>query len=202
MPGSAVPGRARREPSDSTVHPVAKRYDAVPTYRGVMEFRSSRGESSTTREVDRISPNDLTTLVSDRGPAPMNIAAVLVVEGGGRLRTSDVVGALEEGTLAVPRLRQRLRSSPPGCGRPYWADDPHFDVRRPLTFATAGDEEALLACAAEQVCPRLPPDRPLWTATWVTGLCADRSALIVVAHHVLSDGIGGLAVLGALTDPS
>src|SRR4051794_19489922 len=167
-----------------------------------MEFRASPGGPSTTDEVDRITINDLTTLVSDRGPAPMNIAAVLVVEGGAHLETRVVLSALEAGTVAVPRLRQRLRSAPRACGRPYWADDPRFDVSRHLTFATAEDDEALLRCAADQVCHRLPRDRPLWAATWVTGLGADRAALVVVAHHVLADGIGGLTVLGALTDPA
>src|SRR3954468_22362339 len=167
-----------------------------------MEFRASPGGPSTTDEVDRITLNDLTTLVSDRGPAPMNIAAVLVVEGGAHLETRVVLSALEAGTVAVPRLRQRLRSAPRGCGRPYWADDPRFSVSRHLTFATAEDDEALLRCAADQVCHRLPRDRPLWAATWVTGLGTDRAALVVVAHHVLADGIGGLTVLGALTDPA
>ena len=29
---------------------------------------------------------------------------------------------------AVPRRRQRLYRAPPGCGRPYWVDDPAFDI--------------------------------------------------------------------------
>src|SRR5829696_3178825 len=80
--------------------------------------------------IERVSLNDLTTLVCDRGPAPMNIAAVLLVEGGSRLDVSDVLGAIATGAAEVPRLRQRLQSAPPGCGRPYWTDDADFDIRR------------------------------------------------------------------------
>ena len=46
----------------------------------------------------------------------------------------------------------------------------------------------------------LPPGQPLWSATIVTGLAGDGCAVIVVFHHVLADGMGGLAVLASLVD--
>ena len=46
----------------------------------------------------------------------------------------------------------------------------------------------------------LPPGQPLWSATLVTGLAGDACALIVVFHHVLADGMGGLAILASLVD--
>ena len=147
--------------------------------------------------IDRISPNDLTTLVSDRGPAPMNIAAVLVVDGGATLRRDEVLRALESATAQVPRLRQRLRPVPLGCGRPYWVDD-DFDIHRHVDFRQV-DDDHLWTEVAELACQRLPSDRPLWRAVWLTGLDRDGAALVVVAHHVLADGLSGLAVLAALT---
>jgi diacylglycerol O-acyltransferase / wax synthase len=42
--------------------------------------------------------------------------------------------------------------------------------------------------------------RPLWSATFVTGCADDRVALVAVFHHVLADGLGGLAVLAQLVD--
>ena len=39
-----------------------------------------------------------------------------------------IKSVLGERIRAVPRLRQRLYLTPPGCGRPYWADDPAFDI--------------------------------------------------------------------------
>jgi WS/DGAT/MGAT family acyltransferase len=46
----------------------------------------------------------------------------------------------------------------------------------------------------------MPRARPLWRAAFVTGLTDGQVALVVVLHHVLADGIGGLAVLSGLTD--
>ncbi|NUR80232.1 MAG: DUF1298 domain-containing protein [Dermatophilaceae bacterium] len=151
-------------------------------------------------EVTRLTSNDLTTLLSDRGPAPMNIAAVLVVDGGSRLDPSAVVSALDLGTRRVPRLRQRLRARPFGRGRPYWLDDDEFRVGRHLGFERVDSTEALLLRMAELACRPLPRDRPLWAAHWLSGLPGGEAALVFVTHHVLTDGIGGLAVLGALAD--
>jgi diacylglycerol O-acyltransferase len=44
----------------------------------------------------------------------------------------------------------------------------------------------------------LSRERPLWSARLITGVSPDQSALVFVFHHVLTDGIGGLAVLEAL----
>lgn len=172
----------------------------LPTYCRCMALASSAGGAPVAGGVDRISPNDLTTLVTDRGAAPMNIAAALVVEGGGRLEPAQVRAALERGAAVVPRLRHRLRSAPLGCGRPYWSEDERFDISRHLTFQGVDGDESFWAAVADQACRPLPRDLPLWHACWFTGLDSDRAALVVVAHHVLSDGLGGLAVLGALTD--
>lgn len=152
--------------------------------------------------VDRLSPNDLTTLVSDRGAAAMNIAAVLVIDGGEGLEPARVTQALAAWTHAVPRLRQRLRHAPPGCGRPYWADAPDFAVDRHVDWRHVDDGEDLWTVAADATSRRLPRDRPLWRSVWVTGLGDGRAALVVVVHHVLADGLGGLAMLGALADSS
>jgi hypothetical protein len=114
-----------------------------------------------------------------------------------------VRGVIADRVRGVPRMRQRLVDAPFGCGRPFWIDDPRFDVRehvRSIRCAAPGDEQALLAAVAGAVTMPLPRTRPLWSATLVTGLAEGRSALVMVFHHVLADGIGGLAVLARLVD--
>jgi hypothetical protein len=61
-----------------------------------------------------------------------------------------------------------------------------------------GDERALLDLAAAQLGEPMPRSRPLWSATFVTGLAGGRTGLLVIMDHVLADGIAGLAVLGTL----
>jgi diacylglycerol O-acyltransferase / wax synthase len=153
--------------------------------------------------VERASSNDLVDLVCDATGTSMQVAAALLLQPGSPVDVVAVREVLAERVTAVPRLRQRLVKAPFGCGRPFWIDDPDFaigDHVRTIVCAPPGDERALLAAVAETLTTPLPRDRPLWSATLVTGLAEGRSALVVVVHHVLTDGIGGLAVLAHLVD--
>jgi diacylglycerol O-acyltransferase / wax synthase len=155
--------------------------------------------------VDRASPADLMQLATDVGPAPMHVGAVLILATGPGFNVAAARRLLGERICAVPRLRQRLRRAPPGCGRPFWADDPAFDLRhhvRQLPCPPPGDERTLLQVAAAVIRAPLPRSRPLWAATFVSGLAGGGTGLIIVMNHVLADGIGGLAVLARLVDES
>src|SRR4051794_10043653 len=96
--------------------------------------------TGTGRPVDRASDADLAFLAMDVGRPPQQLGAVLILDG-----------ALDEGEFArriarVPRLRQRLRRTPPGCGRPVWVDDDRFAPARHVGRArwpAPGDEAAL-----------------------------------------------------------
>jgi WS/DGAT/MGAT family acyltransferase len=148
--------------------------------------------------MERVSSNDLTLLATDRGPVPMHMAAVLEF-GPDAPRFAEVSAALAERVPRVPRLRQRLTPAPWGCGRPLWADDPDFALSRHLEEAVVEDgREAILRLATDLACRRLPADRPPWTARWVRSTSGGSAALVVVAHHAMADGLGGLAVLAAL----
>src|SRR5436309_11120765 len=153
--------------------------------------------------VDRASATDLAFLAMDRGRVPEQIAAILVLAPSAPFDLAGAQRLLAERITAVPRLRQRLVRLPPGCGRPIWIDDPAFDIRRHVRCMPCrypGDEQALLDTAAAVVTERLPRSRPLWSAVLVTGLTGGAVALLVVLHHALADGIGGLAVLATLAD--
>ena len=137
------------------------------------------------------------------GRAAGHIGAVLVLDAAPGFSIEQARRVLGERIHAVPRLRRRLYRAPPGCGRPYWADDPAFDIDehvRQVRCPPPGDERALLDLAAAQLGAPLPRSRPLWSATFVTGLADGGTALLVIMDHVLADGIAGLAVLGALVD--
>lgn len=170
------------------------------------------------------------TLASDVGPAPMNVGAVLLLDGGpgpaagdedtahhpepvGETAPGDTTPgdpALVEDAVArrvatVPRFRQRLVDVPRGCGRPVWVEDGGFDPAAHLERVRCpapGDTSALLSVAADALTRPLPRTRPLWRAVVVTDLADGRLAVVLVVHHVLADGVGGLAVLQGLVDGS
>ncbi|UDY35966.1 wax ester/triacylglycerol synthase domain-containing protein [Dermatobacter hominis] len=169
--------------------------------------------------VDRASPEDMVSLASARTSTPLQVGAVLRIDGGADPRA--VADALRERIPGIARLRQRLVRTPPGCGRPVWVDDAAFRFERHVRTAdldhdvavllgddgTAGDREAassedrLLALAATTVTLPLHEGAPLWRAVIVVEH-GRATAVVVAFHHVLTDGIGGLAVLAGLADGS
>ena len=113
--------------------------------------------------------------------------------------------ALQQRIAAVPRMRQRLQTVPFGCGRPVWVDDPSFDIDDHLTVIegrSETDDADLLDLAASLVTKPLSENRPLWAATFVPALTSGRAALILIMHHVVGDGLAGLAILRGIVDGS
>ena len=123
---------------------------------------------------DRASAADLMQAATGDGRAAGHIGAVLVLDATPGFNVTEARRVLGERIRAVPRLRQRLYRAPPGCGRPYWADDPAFDIT-----------EHVRGCATRR--------------RGTSGRCSI-SPLLVIMDHVLADGVAGLAVLGTLVD--
>ena len=140
-------------------------------------------------------------LATGDGRAAGHIGAVLVLDAAPGFSIAQARQVLGERIGEVPRLRQRLYRAPPGCGRPFWADDPAFDIDqhvRQVRCPPPGDERALLDLAAGRLGEPLPRSRPLWSAMFITGLADGGVGLLVIMDHVLADGIAGLAMLGTL----
>ncbi len=78
---------------------------------------------------EQLGSGDLITLVSDVGPVPMNVGAILFVAGGGDVDTATVEATFARRLTSIRRLQQRLATPRRGLGRPYWVDDSDFDVR-------------------------------------------------------------------------
>lgn len=171
---------------------------------GRIETRLIRWARSTFRPVTgRASATDLAFLAMDTGPVPGQIAVILVLDPDPGFDLAQAERLIAERVPAIPRLRQRLARVPPGCGRPIWVDDGDFDIRRHIRRVPCrgpGDEAALLDTATGVIVEPLPRSRPLWSVVFITGVHRDRVAAVVVLHHVLADGIGGLAVLASLLD--
>ena len=175
---------------------------------------------ATARTLDRARPDDLLQLAVDKGGrVPMAIGALLVLDPGSRVVGDDLQALLLARSAAVPRLQQWLRATPPLGGRAVWLDAGSAAVSRCVDSvevagvatspgsshavrppATAAVDRELLDAAADLVLTRLPTDGPLWRARSLVRPDGTVAGLALVAHHVVADGMGGLAVLGALAD--
>jgi diacylglycerol O-acyltransferase len=154
--------------------------------------------------IERASPADLAFLAMDTGAVPQQFAVTLILKRPGDFGLDELRQLIVERILALPRLRQRLIKVPPGCGRSVWVDDLDFAIDRHVRAVlcrSPGDEAALLETALSVIMTPLSKDHPLWSIILITGLAEGAVAVVVVLHHVLADGLGGLNVLAALLDP-
>jgi diacylglycerol O-acyltransferase / wax synthase len=122
---------------------------------------------------------------------------------GGAWGMEQVRDVLESRVHLAEPLRQRLVEVPLGLGRPYWVDDPHFDLEfhvRELALPSPGSTEQLGEQVARIHSRQLDRSRPLWEAYVITGLEDGHAALYTKIHHAAIDGVSGAEILEALMD--
>ena len=89
------------------------------------------------------------------------------------------------------RCLRRVVTVPFGMGHPVWVDDPEFSIERHFAIRAIdppGDAAALARVVGEIASTPLPRDRPLWSATLVTGLADAEVAVVAKVHHSVADG--------------
>jgi WS/DGAT/MGAT family acyltransferase len=104
--------------------------------------------------------------------------------------------------LAAP-LRQRLVAVPLGLGRPYWADDPEFDLEfhlREIALPGAGNHHQLAEQVSRLHARPLDRTRPLWEIYLIHNVEAGRAALYSKVHHAAIDGVSGAEILATIMD--
>jgi diacylglycerol O-acyltransferase / wax synthase len=140
---------------------------------------------------------------------PQDVGAVGVLDGrslldsDGRFRIEAAKQAVEGRLHLLPRFRQVLYVPRRGLGGPLWVDAPAFDLSdhvRVERLHAPGDEAELLRAVARLRRRRLDKSRPLWEMWFLMGMPADRIGWFVRLHHVVADGIAGVAELSALLD--
>lgn len=112
----------------------------------------------------------------------------------------ELRACVDRASHAVPRLRQRVVAG--ASGTAVWSTDPGFDPDHHLdTISVAdGSDAALVDVVRDRVVQPLDRTRPLWEITLIDGPPGDGSAVLLKAHHAISDGVGGVAMLAALFD--
>ena len=123
----------------------------------------------------------------------MHVGAMLIFEGPPP-SYDDFLEHVRSRLHLVPRFRQKLAFPPFETGRPFWVDDPNFNLAyhvRHSALPAPGSEEQLRNIAGRLFSQRLDRSKPLWELWLVQGLERNRFALITKTHHALVDGVSG-----------
>jgi len=104
----------------------------------------------------------------------------------------------------APMLRRTLRPTRLGQGRSAWIDAQHFDVSEHVVLAPADGplthEGDFLNWCAHRSLIALDRTRPLWRLDLIPGLPGGRVGVVLVLHHVVADGLRGVALVSSLLD--
>jgi len=165
-----------------------------------------------TRAMQVLDSLDSAFLYLETPRSPMHIGSVQIYEGTGEEFSIDRYRSLIRSRLHTsPVFRRRVVHVPMHLGRPYWVEDPKFDLDAHLQHVRlpgpAGWRQ-LRDLAEQEFATPLDPNRPLWSLTFVEGLDGipelpkGSFALISKIHHAAADGMGSVDLFAAVWDTS
>jgi diacylglycerol O-acyltransferase / wax synthase len=152
--------------------------------------------------MDRLTSIDASFLTNETSDAHMHVGAILIFEGPPPVY-DDFLGHVESRLHLVPRFRQKLAFPPIETGRPFWIDDPNFNLAyhvRHSALPAPGSEEQLRNIAGRLYSQGLDRSKPLWELWLIQGLERNRFALVTKTHHALVDGVAGVDIATVLFD--
>ena len=151
---------------------------------------------------DRLSPMEaIMWRVGQDATLRMTVGALVILESP--LAADALVERLALAADHCPRLRRRPDDPTAMRARPAWVEDPDAAPERHLrllSVASPGSTRQLLDLAGLLESVPFDPDCSPWDVTQIDGLEGGRAALYLRAHHVLTDGVGGLRLIGSLLD--
>ena len=153
---------------------------------------------------DRLTAVDASFLHQEKQASHMHVGALVIFEGPPPSR-EDLLTHLEGRFHLVPRYRQKLAFPPFELGRPFWVDDPDFNLDyhiRHTALPRPGSDDQLRQLTGRIFSQRLDRSKPLWELWVVQGLQRGRFAVISKTHHALVDGVSGVDIATVLFDLS
>src|SRR5256885_13421923 len=135
-------------------------------------------------------------LTNESASSHMHVGGILIFEGPPPAY-DDLLDHIEGRLHLVPRFRQKLAHPPVQTGRPFWVDDPNFNLSyhvRHSALPAPGSEEQLRNTAARifpQQLDRTKPLRELWLAQAVT---RERVAPITKTHPAPDERVSGVGI--------
>jgi WS/DGAT/MGAT family acyltransferase len=153
---------------------------------------------------DRLSAVDASFLAQEKQASHMHVGALATFDGPPPAR-AELCAHLEARLGLVPRYRQKLAFPRLDAGRPFWVDDPTFNLDyhvRHTALPKPGSADQLRELVGRIFSQRLDRSKPLWELWIVHGLEDGRFALISKTHHALVDGVSGVDIATVLFDLS
>src|SRR5436190_2689102 len=152
--------------------------------------------------MDRLSALDVSFLANESSSAHMHVGGVMIFEGPPPAY-DDLVEHVRSRAHLVPRFHQKLAYPPAQTGRPFWIDDPTFNLEyhlRHSALPAPGSEEQLRRMTGRIFSQQLDRSKPLWELWLVQGLTRKRFALLTKTHHAVVDGVSGVDIATVLFD--
>jgi diacylglycerol O-acyltransferase / wax synthase len=151
---------------------------------------------------DRLSAIDASFLHQEKQASHMHVGALVIFEGPPPSQ-EDFIGHIESRLRLVPRYRQKLAVPRFEMGRPFWVDDPSFNIEyhvRHTALPQPGSDEQLRQLVGRIFSQRLDRSKPLWEVWLVQGFEGGKFAVISKTHHALVDGVAGVDIATVLFD--
>jgi len=159
--------------------------------------------------MEGLSGLDASFLYLETPKIPMHIGGVSILEGA--LQFDDFYKFVQERLHTVDKLTQKLATVPLSLDRPYWVEDPDFDLNMHLhrtALPRPGGWKELRYLASRLFSQQLNRERPLWEFIFVEGIDSidqvpkGSIALISKVHHAGFDGKSGADLMAMLYDIS
>lgn len=163
--------------------------------------------------MEQLSGQDAMFLHAELDGLPQHIGGVSIYNQdtaeGGVVRFKQILSMLESRVHLSPIFRRKLAFVPGGLGRPYWVEDPDFDLEyhvRHIALPKPGDWRQLCILAARIHSQPLVRDRPMWEMyvieglNNVEGLPKNCFAVLLKVHHCAMDGATGAKFMNIVHD--
>jgi len=163
--------------------------------------------------MEQLSGQDAMFLHAELDGLPQHIGGVSIYDQStapdGIVRFKQILAMLESRLHLSPIFRRKLATVPMGLGRPYWVEDPDFDLEyhvRHIALPKPGDWRQLCILSARLHSQPLRRDKPLWEMYIVEGLNNIEGippncfALLLKVHHCAMDGATGAQFMNIMHD--
>jgi WS/DGAT/MGAT family acyltransferase len=160
---------------------------------------------------EQLSGLDAFFLHAESARTPMHIGSCAIYDPAsaaeGKVRLKDILKFVNDRTHRAKTFRQKLKQVPLDFDRPYWIDDPDFDIEfhiRHIALPQPGDWRQLCIQVARLHARPLDLSKPLWEFTVIEGLDnvpgipKGSYAIVSKVHHCAIDGASGVEIAEAI----